>query len=87
MNRQDKIKLLKKVAKGDNSSLISLNKGLAVLFLDMVENKPIWIDHDYLTDNRTTTEILTDNTIRKYTSIELKQIQKRRDTEKEMKTP
>ena len=46
MLRKDKIKLLKDIAKGDSSGLIKLNKCLSVIFVDFVNDEPVWIDHD-----------------------------------------
>ena len=79
MNREDKIKLLQQVAKGNTSALRSLNKGIAVIFLDIIKNIPYWIDLDiYLNSNKGIQEIIKDNSIRKFTTNELKEIHKRR---------
>lgn len=86
MNRKEKIKLLKQVATGDSTGLYQVNKSLSVLFIEMVNDEGYWIDYfsfdpnkkDIDIDNLTTDEILNDPSIRKYTTTELKQIQKRR---------
>jgi len=86
MNRKEKIKLLQNIAKGDTSELYKINKALSVLFIEMVNDEGYWIDYfsfdpnkkDIDIDNLTTDEILNDPSIRKYTTTELKQIQKRR---------
>jgi len=86
MLRKDKIKLLQQMAKGDSSGLYQINKSLSVVFITMVNNEGYWIEYfsfdpnkkDVDIDNLTTDEILNDPSIRKYTSTELRMMQKRR---------
>ena len=89
MNRDEKIKLLKDISKGDTSALISLNKSIGVVFIDMIENIPYWIDLDvyfsrcYISgesgfSNIKIQEIINDDSVKKYTTNELKQIHKKR---------
>jgi len=86
MKRQEKIKLLKNIAAGDSSALYQINKGISVIFIDMIDNEGYWIEYfsfdpnkkDIDIDNLTTEQILNDNSIRKYTTTELKRILKRR---------
>jgi hypothetical protein len=86
MNRKEKIKLLKQVATGNNEALYQINKGLMVIFLTMIDDEGYWVSYfnlddrskDVDIDNLTTDQILNDPSIHKYTTTELKKIQKKR---------
>ena len=86
MNRKEKIMLLKQVATGDNEALKQINKGLTVVFLTMIDDEGYWVSYFNLDDpskdvdikNLTVDQILNDPSIHKYTSTELRKIQKRR---------